>query len=193
MFKYEPMKFPDLAEITSIPQGEWEEHLKLYAGYVTNCNTHREKIAALAEAGQAGTPEHQAMVRRLGFEYNGMILHENYFAALKQNPSAAEKFQAMVVENFGSMEKFLEQYKKVAMMRGIGWACLYQDVANSQLSLHFVAEHENGHPAGLNLLLAVDGWEHAWTAYLKPTEKAKYVEDIFALIDWSVVESRLKV
>lgn len=193
MFKYEPQQFPNLAEITTIPQGEWEEHLKLYNGYVTNCNLYREKIAALVEAGQSATPEYQAMTRRLGFEYNGMVLHENYFQALNTKGGiAGDKLSSMIDASFGSMEKFLDQYKKTVMMRGIGWACLYQDVTKGQLSLHFVAEHENGHPAGFNLLLAVDAWEHAWTAYLKPTQKAQYADDIFALIDWSLVESRLK-
>lgn len=193
MFKYEPQQFPNLAEITTIPQAEWEEHLKLYNGYVTNCNLYREKIAVLVEAGQAASPEYQAMTRRLGFEYNGMVLHENYFQALNAKGGVAgDKLKSLIDSSFVSMEKFLDQYKKTVMMRGIGWACLYQDVNNGQLSLHFVAEHENGHPAGFNLLLAVDAWEHAWTAYLKPTQKAQYADDVFALIDWMVVEGRIK-
>jgi len=195
MFKYEAKVFPNLAEIAKIPAGEFEEHLKLYAGYVANCNTHREKIAALVEAGQAATPEYQALVRRLGFEYDGMILHENYFEALSAAGSAldsAKNLKALVESQFGSVEKFVDLYKKTSMMRGIGWICLYQDTKNNLLSIHFVAEHEGGHPAGFNLLLAVDCWEHAWTAYLKPTQKAQYVDDVFGLINWEVVESRLK-
>jgi Fe-Mn family superoxide dismutase len=195
MFKYEPKLFPNLAKLTNIPVQEFEEHLKLYNGYVTNCNVYREKIAALIDGAQTGTPEYQAMMRRLGFEYDGMILHEYYFDSLNtENNSldSAPALKAKVEAQFGSVEKFVDHYKKVTMMRGIGWACLYQDVKNDQISVHFVGEHENGHPAGFNLLMAVDAWEHAWTAYLKPTEKAKYVEDIFAVIDWAIVESRLK-
>jgi Fe-Mn family superoxide dismutase len=76
-------------------------------------------------------------------------------------------------------------------MRGIGWVILYQDSETKQLSVHWINSHEDGHPAGFKPLIVMDVWEHAWTVYLKPTERAKYIEDFFANLDWSVGESRL--
>jgi len=76
-------------------------------------------------------------------------------------------------------------------MRGVGWTLLCQNCDNELLSVHWITDHENGHVAGFEPIIVMDNWEHAWTAYLKPTERAKYIEDFWANLDWSVCEDRL--
>ena len=63
-------------------------HFKLYEGYVQQTNTLQERIATFLEDGhvdQEEMPAYSELKRRLGFEYNGMVLHEYYFANLKQH------------------------------------------------------------------------------------------------------------
>jgi Fe-Mn family superoxide dismutase len=76
-------------------------------------------------------------------------------------------------------------------MRGVGWVILYQDKETKQLSVHWIEQHHNGHPAGFVPIIVMDIWEHAWSAYLKPTERSQYIEDYFANLDWQICQSRL--
>src|SRR3954469_12648582 len=62
-----------------------DQHWKLYEGYVTNTNLLNKTIREASDAGtELNKPTVAEMVRRLGFEYNGMVLHEYYFGALKK-------------------------------------------------------------------------------------------------------------
>src|SRR5688572_14775846 len=63
------------------------QHWKLYTGYVTNVNLMRQTIWDCLEQDNDPYDARMADVqRRLGFEYNGMILHELYFEALQKGP-----------------------------------------------------------------------------------------------------------
>ena len=58
-------------------------HWALYEGYVTNVNRLNKEAQALVEAAQvAGNPLFAELLRRKGWEYNGMVLHEYYFEAM---------------------------------------------------------------------------------------------------------------
>ena len=63
-----------------------EMHFKLYEGYVKETNNLTEKISEFIKDGkvdQEEMPAYSELTRRLGFEYNGMVLHEYYFDNLK--------------------------------------------------------------------------------------------------------------
>lgn len=184
-----------LAGLKNITEEQISEHLKLYAGYVKNTNTLREKIAEMVKGGSAGSPEYGELVRRLGFEYNGMRLHELYFDNMSGkggNPDAAPKLKKALESAFDGWNHFETHFTKVAAMRGVGWTILYQDKISGNLSVHWINLHEDGNPAGFNPLLVMDVWEHAFTVYLKPTQRAKYIEDFWANIAWEVVQGRLE-
>ena len=62
-------------------------HFKLYEGYVKEPNRLTEAIAEILKDGrvdQEEMPAYSELKRRLGFEYNGMVLHEYYFSNLKK-------------------------------------------------------------------------------------------------------------
>ena len=62
-------------------------HFKLYEGYVKETNKLNEKIAEFIKDAKVDQEEFAAyseLTRRLGFEYNGMVLHEYYFENLKK-------------------------------------------------------------------------------------------------------------
>ncbi len=189
--KYVPRTFPDLKKLRGISQTEVDEHLKLYLGYVTNTNLLREKIGGIVEEGTAGSVEFSELVRRIGFEYNGMRLHELYFENLGGDSQPGTNFKVAIDEAFGCWENWEVEFRKIAAMRGVGWAILYKDPVTGFLSNHWIGLHEEGHPAGFVPILVMDVWEHAWTAYLKPTERGRYIDDFFANINWKAVESRL--
>jgi Fe-Mn family superoxide dismutase len=193
--KYQQRDFK-LSGLNGISDQQLQVHFALYAGYVNNTNTLNEKITELAKAGKAGTPECAEMVRRQGFEYNGLILHEYYFGNLK-SPGGASSLEAgsplgkAIEQSFGSVQDWMASFKAVGAMRGVGWAILFQDPVNGDLSNHWVTLHQDGNPAGFKPILVMDVWEHAFMVDYKPAERGKYIEAFFSNVDWSVVEQRL--
>jgi Fe-Mn family superoxide dismutase len=195
--KYTPKAFPNLKGLKGISDGLLETHLKLYEGYVNRTNKLTETLSGLAKEKQAAgsNPAYAEMTRRMGFEYNGMVLHEYYFGNLKAGaPDAAPggKLKAAFEASFTSYELWLADFKAIATMPGVGWAITYQNPENGWLSNHWVTLHEEGNPAGFKPILVMDAWEHAFVPDYKATERAKYVDAYFTNIDWAAAESRLK-
>ncbi len=190
--EYTVKEFGHLFALKGITESEMTEHLKLYKGYVTNLNALHAKITEIVQAGNAGSLEFCELNRRIGFEFNGMRLHELYFENLSGTGSEPSTLVVQSIESaFIDVKNWEMEFRKIAAMRGVGWTMLYKDPANGSLSNHWIGMHEEGHPAGCKPILVMDCWEHAWAGYLKPTERGKYIDDFFANIDWGVVEKRL--
>src|SRR4030043_100218 len=105
-------------------------HFTLYQGYVTNTNKLMDTLGAMLKEDKAGTPAYAELKRRLGWEFNGMRLHEYYFENLggKAPLNKSGKLGSKVAEEFGSYEGWEKDFRSTATMRGIGWVILYQDV-----------------------------------------------------------------
>jgi Fe-Mn family superoxide dismutase len=193
--QYTARDFSQLKGLTGISDQQIDVHLKLYEGYITNTNTLNEEIADLLLKKHGGTPEHAELRRNLGFEYNGMILHEYYFGNLTPNgkpgPHDSSAIGSALTQSFGSYESWRADFEHVGALRGVGWAILYQDPMTDQLSNHWVTLHEDGHPAGFKPILVMDVWEHAFMVDYKPSERNKYMEAFFSNIDWDAVEQRI--
>jgi len=166
-------------------------HFTLYQGYVTNTNKLIDILASLLKEGKESTPEYAELKRRMGFEFNGMRLHELYFGNLggKQPLDKSSKIANQMAEDFGSYEDWERDFKATGKMRGIGWAILYQDKVTGRLFNQWINEHEVGHPTGCTPVLVMDVFEHAFmTDY--GLKRASYIEAFFQNINWSVVDSR---
>ena len=167
-------------------------HFTLYEGYVTNTNKLLEALREMLNQGQTGTPAYAEIRRRVGFEFNGMRLHEYYFENLGGVGAIdrGKKLFGRIVDNFGSYEAWEKDFKATGLMRGIGWSILYQDNITGGLVNQWINEHETGHMAGCQPVLVMDVFEHAYiTSY--GLKRADYIESFFQNIDWNVVESRL--
>ncbi len=188
----------NLSGLTGISDQTLEMHFKLYEGYVKETNNLQEKIAAILKDGkvdQEEMPAYSELKRRLGFEYNGMVLHEYYFGNLKQGgtpqPEPNSSFMKSAAASFGSFEVWKTDFTGIGKMRGVGWAICYQDPTSNQLSNHWISLHEIGNVAGYNPVLVMDVWEHAFLLDYKPADRAKYIEAFFSNIDWKTVDQRL--
>ena len=168
-------------------------HFTLYQGYVTNTNKLMDTLATMLKEGKVGTPEYAELKRRMGFEFNGMRLHEYYFGNLggKGAPDKSGKLGKKLADDFGSYQDWEKDFKGTGTIRGIGWTVLYQDNVTGKLFNQWINEHETGHPAGCLPILVMDVFEHAFiTDY--GLKRVDYIEAFFKNINWDVVESRLK-
>jgi len=189
----------NLSGLNGISDKTLEMHFKLYEGYVTQTNLLTEKIDEIINDGhidQEETPAYSELTRRLGFEYNGMVLHEYYFENMKVggagDPEPDSTFLKAAEKSFGSYAVWKTDFVGVGKMRGVGWAICNQNPANDRLSNHWVSEHQVGNVAGFNPVLVLDVWEHAYLLDYKPADRPKYIEAFFSNIDWNSVEERLR-
>jgi superoxide dismutase, Fe-Mn family len=194
---YRPKTF-NLSGLKGISDKTLELHFKLYEGYVQETNRLNEKISAILKDGkvdQEETPAYTELTRRLGFEFNGMVLHEYYFGNMKReggtDPETTSRFYRTCEQSLGSYESWKTDFMSVGKMRGVGWAICYLNPANGKLSNHWISLHESGNVAGFVPILVMDVWEHAFLLDYKPAERPKYIEAFFSNIDWDSVEKRL--
>lgn len=189
---YTEKKF-DLPEIEGISKKTIEEHLKLYAGYVKHTNLIIDKVQELSANAADNAYTIGELQRRFGFEFDGMRNHEYYFEQLEGGAKAWSESSALkskIEETWGNFDKWLEQFKLLAMTRGPGWAILYHDENQNRLVQTWIDEQHLGHLTGLKVILALDMWEHSFMIDYVPSEKKKYVEAFFANLNASVVEAR---
>src|SRR5579872_2400312 len=78
----------NLSGLHGISDRTLETHFTLYEGYVNNTNLLREQVSEITQRGKPTglDPKFAELARRLGFEYNGMRLHEMYFDNLTTKP-----------------------------------------------------------------------------------------------------------
>ena len=187
-FRYPIRDYGALRGLARLPDAQVEVHLALYAGYVRRTNALLDAFAGARGASDAGAQE---LRRRLGFEWNGMRLHELYFDGLAPDPAPLAPdgaFARAVAASYGGVDAWRRDLLATASMPGVGWAITVLD--GGRVLNTWVNDHEAGALAGARPLLVVDVWEHAFAAYRKPTERAAYLDDLLACVDWHVVEAR---
>lgn len=191
---YAPRKW-DLSGLHGISDATLELHFGLYEGYVKNTNLLNERLRDLRAAGKGSgsDPSYAELVRRLGFEYNGMRLHEYYFDNLTAQPApiGSGRLYNALGECFGGFDEWKKDFVAVGGMRGVGWVIAYCDLTNGRITNHWIDDHQNGNLAGFAPIVVMDLWEHAYLKDYKPSEKGRYIEAFFANLDWGACETRL--
>ena len=194
------VKSYDLFGLSGISDESLRLHFGLYEGYVKAANSLRAQLTELRRDGkvdQEEMPAYSELTRRLGFEYNGMVLHEYYFGNLSRNggerPAAGSSFGQAIERTFGNFERWKADFSSVGMMRGVGWAICNVDPSSGMVSNHWVSLHEHGNVAGFLPVLVMDVWEHAYLLDYKPNERKDYIEAFFGNVAWNSVEERLQV
>ncbi len=125
-----------------------------------------------------------------GGYYNHELFWENMASG---GVAMTEKFETMLKQQFGSVEKLKEEFVNAGLTRfGSGWAWLnvnekgglfISSTPNQDNPLMDVAE-KRGIP-----ILGMDVWEHAY--YLKyQNKRADYITAFWNVINWKKVEER---
>ncbi|MBU4245562.1 Fe-Mn family superoxide dismutase [archaeon] len=191
---FEAKNFDNLIGIKGFSEIMLKNHFALYRGYVANINKLDEALRDLLKEGKTATPEFAELKRRLGWEFNGMRLHELYFGSLIKElriPSTDSALTKQITKDFGIYGNWEKDFRAVGAMRGIGWVVLYYDVSAKRLFNCWINEHDAGHLAGAAPLLVMDVFEHAYITDYE-LRRADYIEAFFKAIDWKTVEKRFE-
>jgi Fe-Mn family superoxide dismutase len=176
--------------LAGISDDQIDQHWALYEGYVKNADG---LIEAVAKA-PAGAPAWAEMKRRLGFEIDGLVLHEYYFGNLAAGStlSPGSDLAADLAAAWGSIAAWRKDFMKTAALRGVGWAIVYHDPATSTLFNWWVSSHEQGHPAGFHPVVVLDVFEHAYMVDHGASGRDPYIAAFLENVNWEVVEQRYK-
>ena len=161
------------------------KHLK---AYVDNLNK------MLPGSGLEGKSLSEVVCKAEGGLFNnaGQVLnHTMYFEQFSNTPrEMSTKFAAMIEKDFGSVEDFKKEFvQKGVTLFGSGWVWLSMD-GSGKLVITQQKNAENPVTMGLNPLLTFDVWEHAY--YLDyQNRRGDQLADLWQVVDWPVVESRL--
>jgi Fe-Mn family superoxide dismutase len=189
---YEAKDYSRLIGMDGFSDTLLNNHFTLYQGYVTNTNKLLDTLGQMAKDGKFATPEYAELKRRMGFEFDGMRLHEYYFenmggkGDLGQSAALGQKLAA----DFGSYEAWEADFRGTGAMRGIGWAILYRDNMTGRLINQWINEHEVGHLAGCQPILVMDVFEHAFMIDYG-LKRADYIAAFFKNVSREVLERRL--
>lgn len=121
------------------------------------------------------------------FNKAGTFLHNIFFTQFRKpiasnNPTGLSKM--MIDEHYGSFASFQKEFEKVAMkIQGSGWVYLADDGEIKTIVNHEVRK---------DIILLIDWWEHAWALDYR-SDKAKYLANIWSIIDWDTISSRISI
>ncbi|WP_024345035.1 superoxide dismutase [Lacrimispora indolis] len=195
-----PLPYPyDALEPYIDTQTMYLHHDRLQQRYVANLNAILRDYPQLQNmtleellSNPESLPEEarQGIINNGGGVYNHII----YFAGMTNSMtrSQAETLFPAIVESFGTVEQFFDEFKRYAMsVFGSGYAWL---VVDSNGTLSFVTTPNQNSPIsnGLCVIAGIDVWEHAY--FLKRfNDRAAYIEDWFHVVSWEAADERYKL
>ena len=128
-----------------------------------------------------------------GGHFNHAFLWESMSPVNKHGgvlPSHDSPLGKALKSNFGSIEAVIERSQELAKdLQGSGWVWMAYDPKVKSLVLTTTKNQDTVSQLGLEPLLNIDVWEHAfYLTYLN--RKDKYMQDIWTVINWKKVEER---
>ena len=191
---YSARLFPALYHIQGLDRELIDMHLSLYRGYVNQTNQLLIKLRQVSRSAQRSSMLFGALSRRLGWEYNGMRLHELYFENLGGSGAldAGSALFLSIQGTFGSFENWRREFMQLGLSRGVGWVMLAVDPKSGDLFNQWIDEHNIGALVGALPLVVMDVWEHAYITQFGLNRTA-YIELFLKNLDWHAAEQRFEV
>lgn len=179
-----------LGQLEGISERQLRAHFGLYQGYVKKSNEIEEKLKnADSTSANYSYSEYSELQRRRAVPYNGAYLHELFFENLSGKESEpSPELKAAIEAAFGSLEAWFEDVRG-GLLSAHGWVLLIKSRKDGTIRNNVIEEHHRGMFIEQDILLALDGWEHAYMIDYG-TAKSQYVEALTKNIDWEVVNRR---
>ena len=191
---YQANPLPFTAPLTGISEKTLQiHHDKLYAGYVNKRNEIEEKlVASNRTAANATYSEYGELKREESFAANGIYLHEYYFNVLGGDgtPSKAPELVKAIETEFGSFDKWLEDFRGAGMVAR-GWVVLAYDHNDGRLHNYLCDIHNHGGIWGAMPVIVLDMYEHAYFIDYGSDRKA-YIEDYLKNLNWESANNIFK-
>ena len=174
-----------------LSQKQFDDHIKLYHGYVDKTNEITHKLANDAQRDTANATASHYRGWKLSETYaiDGVILHELYFQNLgAETASPGPKTLALMERFFGGYENWKEDF--IACCKAArGWSILAYEQRTKTCRNILLDSHNDGQVATAFPIIVMDMYEHAYFLDYG-TDKAAYINRFIAHIAWDTVEKR---
>jgi Fe-Mn family superoxide dismutase len=189
----EKVAFRYTDDITVINQEQFDVHMRLYEGYVTNINKIDAELMngnAQREQSNSTFSYYRELKRGETYALDGVILHELYFENIGGTTSQPDHIIRELLENdFGSYRSWQEDFVATAKASR-GWAVLTYDQRSNRLRNISLDAHDLGNIAYSAPILILDMYEHAY--FLQYADnKAEYITNFMNNINWQVISGRV--
>lgn len=168
-------------------------HDKHHAGYVKALNEIEKSIAGMQTIeAKANYSPFTELKRRETFNASGMYLHDVYWLNLTPGGQTITEdlpIHRKLVHDFGSYERWCDEFIGTAKTPNAGWAILALTPFDLRLHNYACSFHDLGGVWGAMPLIALDVWEHAYYYDYGP-DRGKYIESFLKLLDWEAVNAR---
>jgi Fe-Mn family superoxide dismutase len=119
------------------------------------------------------------------FQEAGAFLHTIFFSQF-QRPEKKNEPHGLILElidrEFGSLSNLKDKMKEEAMkIQGSGWIYLSNSGKIKTIKNHEIKK---------DILLLIDWWEHAWALDYQ-SDKEKYFDSIWQIIDWDKINKKI--
>lgn len=169
---------------------EWH-HDKHHAGYVAALNSIEKQIAEMPEIeANANYSTFTELKRRETFNASGMYLHDIYWQCLTPGGSRPDPSLGVIQKiglDFGSFERWQEEFIGTAKTPNTGWAILALAPYDRKLHNFACSFHDLGGVWGAVPLIACDVWEHAYYYDYGP-ERGDYIDSFLHLLNWPQID-----
>ena len=189
--KISPVQFS--YDTDAVSQRQFDEHIKLYKGYVDKTNSVTQELSQNGGQNQANSAYslYRGLKEGESFVLSGTILHEMYFQNMTAHPSTpCEKTRMILEDSFGSFDNWLVDFKACATAAR-GWCILSYEQRTKTFRNIMLDTHDTGSVIGMYPLLILDMYEHAYFLDYG-TDKASYIGKFISSINWNVISTRLK-
>ena len=184
--KYKAVDFSHLlGNVKGISDELMKIHFKLYEGLVDATN---KAISIIDKGNTKNMVEYSSVQKQLPLFFNGMRLHELYFGSMGKGDMSDELFRA-IRQSFGSIDKWKANFMATGNIPAVGFVCLMQDKKNDQLYNIWINEFNVGELVGVEILLVMDMWEHAYLCEFG-LNTTKYQETFLNNVNWATVSKR---
>lgn len=166
-------------------------HDKHQMAYVNGLNKAEEELAKARESGDYSVIGYWE--RQLAFNGAGDALHTMLWHNMAPNAGGEPTGDLMnlIKRDFGSFDNFKQQFTAAAIgIEASGWAVLGWQPQYQKLYIYTIENHQKQLIAGMQPLLVLDMWEHAY--YLKhQNRRPEWVENWWRIVNWPDVSKRI--
>ncbi len=171
-------------------------YTKHHATYLKNLNAAIEKHPEFFEwnlktilSDLSKIPEDiRQTVRNMG---GGVYNHNVYWTCMApgQNGTPVGKLAQAIEKTFGNFDTFKSEFEKAALGRFGSGYCWLSKNQKGELVIHSTANQDAPMQEGLDPLIVIDVWEHAY--YLKyQNRRAEYISNWWSLVNWQEADNQ---
>lgn len=186
-------EFAAIQGVDGLSARQMAEHFTLYKGYVTKFNELTRMLGEIdVSKGNATYADIREIKIELAYALDAVKSHELFFGCLANggNGQPTGKTAEMIDRDFSSFNRFQAEMTGT-VLSARGWAWLTYDRFDEKLHIYLGDFHHAFPIWDAAPVFAFDAYEHAYFMDYGAA-RAKYIEAVFANIDWEAIEANLQ-